>query len=506
MMELMEGANFTFENRGFRKVCRGECAMYKRAARGWLKHFDFMLIDFVCLEISLMIAYNLRQGGGSPLHAPLYRNMAVTLFLIEILVVFFFESLKNILKRGTYKEFEVMVKHVCLTMLLSSFYLFLIQSGTEYSRMILIVTGGIYLVLGYIARLIWKRFLLSRNVLDGRRRSLLIVTAESMMDAVLGDIKNNNYEGFYIAGVVVLDKDMVGKVAKGVKIVANATNVTDYVCREWVDEVFINLPGEMPLCECLIEQFVEMGVAVHLKLAKVSSFSGQKQLVEQLGNYTVLTTCVNVATNRQMFLKRMLDICGGIVGCIATGILFLFVAPCIYIKSPGPIFFSQVRVGKNGKKFKINKFRSMYLDAEERKKELLEKNRISGGMMFKLGYDPRIIGSERGQGKGIGNFIRKHSIDEFPQFYNVLNGEMSLVGTRPPTVDEWEKYDLHHRARLAIKPGITGMWQVSGRSNITDFEEVVALDRKYITEWSMGVDLKILLKTVLVVFRRDGAM
>ena len=102
--------------------------------------------------------------------------------------------------------------------------------------------------------------------------------------------------------------------------------------------------------------------------------------------------------------------------------------------------------------------------------------------------------------------MRDYSLDEFPQFYNVLKGDLSLVGTRPPTVDEWEKYDYHHRARLSVKPGITGLWQVSGRSKITDFEEVVELDKKYIREWSMGMDLRILLKTIIVVLRRDGAM
>mgnify|MGYP002611175188 FL=1 len=108
--------------------------------------------------------------------------------------------------------------------------------------------------------------------------------------------------------------------------------------------------------------------------------------------------------------------------------------------------------------------------------------------------------------KGIGNFIRDWSIDEFPQFFNILKGDMSLVGTRPPTVDEWEKYELHHRARLAAKPGLTGMWQVSGRSNITDFEEVVELDREYISHWSMGLDFRILLKTIQVVFKKEGSM
>ena len=140
----------------------------------------------------------------------------------------------------------------------------------------------------------------------------------------------------------------------------------------------------------------------------------------------------------------------------------------------------------------------------------MAQNRVKDGFMFKLDWDPRIIGTKKLPDgtikKGVGNYIRDWSLDEFPQFFNVLKGDMSLVGTRPPTVDEWDKYDLHHRARLAMRLGVTGMWQVSGRSNITDFEDVVKLDTKYIREWSMGLDLRILIKTVLVVFKKEGSM
>ena len=223
--------------------------------------------------------------------------------------------------------------------------------------------------------------------------------------------------------------------------------------------------------------------------------------MERLGSYTVLTSCINMASWRQAFFKRAMDIAGGMLGCILTGILFLFVAPCIYIQSPGPIFFSQVRIGKNGKRFKLYKFRSMYMDAEERKKELMNQNRVQGGMMFKIENDPRIIGGAN----GIGNFIRKYSIDEFPQFWNVLKGDMSLVGTRPPTVDEFEKYQIRHKKRLSIKPGITGLWQVSGRNDVTDFEKVVELDNEYIDNWNLGVDVKLILMTVWVVLTRRGA-
>ena len=209
-------------------------------------------------------------------------------------------------------------------------------------------------------------------------------------------------------------------------------------------------------------------------------------------------------------MKRTMDIIGGLVGCVITGILFIFIAPAIYIQSPGPIFFSQPRVGKNGKIFKMYKFRSMYMDAEERKAELMDQNRVKDGLMFKLEFDPRVIGNKvlpDGTRKtGIGEFIRKTSLDEFPQFINVVRGELSLVGTRACLESEYAAYAPHHRARMAVKPGITGMWQVSGRSKITDFEEVVKLDTQYINEWSFGLDLKIILKTVKVVLTGDGAM
>ena len=150
------------------------------------------------------------------------------------------------------------------------------------------------------------------------------------------------------------------------------------------------------------------------------------------------------------------------------------------------------------------------MDAEERKKELIAQNKVSDGMMFKMDFDPRIIGNKilpDGTKKtGVGQFIRKTSIDELPQFWNILKGDMSLVGTRPPTLDEWEKYEPHHRARMSFRPGLTGLWQVSGRSNITDFEEVVKLDTQYIGEWSVKNDIRIIFYTIVGVLKNNGAM
>ena len=191
-------------------------------------------------------------------------------------------------------------------------------------------------------------------------------------------------------------------------------------------------------------------------------------------------------------------------------VIFLFVAPVIYLTSPGPIFFKQRRVGENGRTFMMYKFRTMVPDAEQRKKEVARAAGQADALMFKMEHDPRIIGQRQlpnGRWKrGIGGWMRDLSLDEFPQFINVLRGDMSLVGTRPPTVEEWMRYKPSYRVRMSTKPGITGLWQVSGRSQIRDFDQVVQLDREYIENWSLMLDFRILLKTVEVVIERKGAM
>lgn len=483
--------------------------MFRKSSEGWLKHVDFMMLDLICLQLSFVISYMLRHGFQNPYANQLYRNVALFLTVADIAVIFFYQTFKGVLKRGYYKEFNVTIKHVFLVEVIGIAYLFSMQVGQDFSRIVLYTMAAIYVLLAYLIRLLWKRYLRTK-MKDGGDRSLLIVTTSDIAEKVLFNIKDHNYEMFRVTGLVITDKKMVGETISGVPVVANEENAVDYVCKEWVDEVFIYLSKEYPLHQKLVDQFTETGVTVHLNLARVIESPGRKQLVEKVGNYTVLTTSMNYLTPKQAFMKRTLDIFGGLIGCILTVVIFIFIAPAIYIKSPGPIFFSQIRVGKNGKLFKIYKFRSMYMDAEERKKELMKQNRVKDGLMFKMEFDPRIIGNKimpDGTRKtGIGEFIRKTSLDEFPQFWNVLTGSMSLCGTRPALQSETILYSPHHRARLAVKPGITGMWQISGRSEITDFEEVVKLDTQYINEWSMGLDLRILFKTVMVVLKREGSM
>ena len=482
--------------------------MYRRDAKGWLKHLDFMILDLIVLQVSFVLAYVLWHGFHNPYRLPLYADMGLFLFLCDLVIIFFTEPFRNILKRGYYREMEALLQQTVFVELFAVLYLFAQKSGESYSRMTMFLMGVLYVVIGYITRILWKQVL--KKIQRPGRRSLLLVCNMENVVKTISDLHSNNYGVFQFSGLVLMEEGFVGTEIGGVPVVAEMKDAAAYAQKNWVDEVFINLPEGVQTPQMLMDDFVEMGVTVHLNLSQVTHTPGRVQIVEKVGSYTVLTSSMNYATTKQAFVKRAMDILGGLVGCLLCGLLMIFVAPAIYISSPGPIFFAQERIGKNGKHFKMYKFRSMYMDAEERKKELMAQNKVSGGLMFKLDFDPRIIGNKilpDGTRKtGIGQFIRSTSIDEFPQFFNVLKGDMSLVGTRPPLISEFEAYQQHHRARMSVKPGITGMWQVSGRREITDFEEVVRLDTKYINEWSIGLDIKILLQTVAAVLQRKGSM
>lgn len=192
--------------------------------------------------------------------------------------------------------------------------------------------------------------------------------------------------------------------------------------------------------------------------------------------------------------KRIIDIIGALVGLVVTAILGIGIAIAIQLDNPGPILYSQIRCGVKGKPFRIWKFRSMVVEADQLK-HLVDNQ--AKGHIFKNQDDPRIT--------RVGQFLRRTSLDELPQFWNVLKGDMSLVGTRPPTVEEVMKYEDHHWKRLNIKPGMTGEWQANGRSKVTDFEDIVRMDIAYQQKWSITYDFQLMLKTLRVVAQKDGA-
>jgi lipopolysaccharide/colanic/teichoic acid biosynthesis glycosyltransferase len=201
-----------------------------------------------------------------------------------------------------------------------------------------------------------------------------------------------------------------------------------------------------------------------------------------------------IHASARSFGKRLIDIVGGLIGLAFTALLFIPIALAIQLDNPGPVLYSQERCSVGGKRFRIWKFRSMETDADAKKQTLQNE---ASGHIFKIENDPRIT--------KVGKLLRRTSLDEFPQFWNVLMGDMSLVGTRPPSLDEVAKYEPHHWRRLLVKPGITGVWQVNGRSTVKDFEDIVKLDLSYQADWSVQYDLYLIFKTIWVVFNKDGA-
>lgn len=472
--------------------------MYQKKKSIWQKHFDFILLDIICLQIAYMIAFGVRHGSFFPYTDSGYRNVGVILALLQICIGFFMETYKNILRRGHFEEFKKTIVFVTAVIMFVFTYLFITKTSRIFSRAVFLYLWVLGVMLIYLERICWKQVLRQRMKDEKYLLSLVIVTTKSRAEEVISAIGKRQYTGFYIQGVIMADCENPGGgiFIRGVPVVANYSDAFAYLQEQVVDEVFIDLPEAMDWRRELIDICTEMGITTHLNMGGIS-LENKNAIVETFSDYVVITSSIRIAEPRQILIKRMMDIAGGIVGVFFTAILTIILGPIIFIQSPGPVFFSQERVGRNGRKFRIYKFRSMYLDAEERKKELMEQNKMQG-FMFKMDNDPRII--------PIGKFIRKTSLDEFPQFFNVLKGDMSLVGTRPPTVDEYEQYEAHHKARLAAKPGLTGMWQVSGRSDIVDFEEVVKLDKKYIAEWNIGMDLRILFETVKVVVTGKGSV
>ena len=479
--------------------------MYKRSTHRWLKHLDFIVLDEIFLQLAFVLSYMIRHGFRYlPYRYESYRMMAMMLLVLDVLVPVMFNTMHDVIKRGYYREFVLTCKQAVLVFAAMIFCNFAVQTSDVYSRITIVLTAVFHILFGYVTRLIWKRVV--RNRRNVVRDAMLLVADTRSAERVIDSL--NPSDTHTIVGVVLTDAAEGVKECRGIPVVSDIRGAADYIVREWIDGVFVySVDSEQ--VKTLMDQCREMSVPVHLRLPIDENSIGDRSFVEKIGGFSVVTTTSNYVTPGQALIKRLMDIAGGLVGSLAALIVLAIVGPMIKKASPGPILFKQERIGQNGRKFKMLKIRSMYLDAEERKKDLMKQNRVADGMMFKLDWDPRIIGNKVVDGKqvtGIGEKIRKRSLDEFPQFFNVLKGEMSLVGTRPPTVDEWEKYEYHHRARLATKPGLTGMWQVSGRSGITDFEEVVKLDTEYINNWSVGLDIRILFETVRAVFKQDGAM
>ena len=464
--------------------------MNRKTGSNWAKHWDFFLLDMLCLFISFVLAYAVRHGEFGLFQISVYREVCFVLIIADILVAYIGKFYQGILRRNKWEELMKVVQHVLIVFSIMIVYLFVAQKGEEFSRQTMLMAVPLSLALIYIERLLWKFYL--RHNAGNRQsvRALLLMAPRVQVPEILAELRKNPPIDVRVVGIILTDEESGEGEIDGIPVVAGIADALDYIQTNWVDGIIVS--DERRELVSLLNECIAMGVTVHIKIERLAM--ARSPQVSRMGNCVVLTSSIVAGSMKAFLLKRLLDIVGGIFGCLLTGILYIFIAPIIYIKSPGPVMFKQERVGRGGKTFVMYKFRSMYMGAEEQKAELMEQNELEDDQMFKIKDDPRII-------KGIGYFIRRTSLDEFPQFFNVLKGDMSLVGTRPPTLDEWDRYEMGHRKRMAIKPGITGLWQVSGRRSIVNVDEVVNLDTQYIMGWSLGLDLRIICKTMKVVLQ-----
>lgn len=473
--------------------------MYQK--RNQLMELTVCLADAVVVLFSLTVAGMLRYRTWELLaYAENLREMYSVVLVLHVAAFYFMKLYDNFFKRGRYKELLLSFKYNLILVAGATLLGFGLKNEIFTSRLVM----GYFFVLNVF--MVWGIHLSIRNrekVFRWSHRrvtNLLVVTTRDRLDEIVGHFRRSKEITWNIAGVVLLEDGDFPDEIDGIPVVPGAEEAyLEYATQNVVDEIFIQvdfIQKREKFLKNMILEFEKMGLVVNLNLDLFNlGLTGEKRIYK-LEQYHVVAFSSRLFDYRTVLVKRFIDIIGALVGLVLTIAVGIVLAPFLLLESPGPLIFKQQRVGVNGRIFNFYKFRSMYVDAEARKKELMGQNEIQG-LMFKMENDPRVT--------KVGAFIRKTSIDELPQFWNVLKGDMSLVGTRPPTLDEYQQYSYYQKRRISFRPGITGLWQISGRSDIKDFDEVVKLDLEYIDNWSLMLDFKIIFKTIGVVFGRSGA-
>lgn len=461
-----------------------------------IRKITYLLTDLICFVLAFVLSVSFYTNTrNTTLSLSAFERLSFLMLFMLFLVMLYLvlnvydHTIEEFGRISTNTGIKMIVSLVMTEVFIGAL-LFYVQ--VNLSRLFLIDFTVLIILTTVLNRILLKQFNFGNQNSDKNKKNILVVGHSNRGIAYIEEIKKHDYLNLNIVGYVCIQQCQAYEGIESLGCLDDLLQVvTDYV----IDEIAVARPlsydDRLP---DLLETCQNMGITVTMLLETQNKNS--KAQVAMIGNLPVLKFHTVSLNESQLFAKRVIDVLGATVGMIIFGIAFLIVGPLIVLETPGPVIFKQDRVGKNGRIFKVWKFRSMGVNAEAEKAALMCNNEMTGHM-FKMTNDPRVT--------KIGAFIRKTSIDELPQFYNVLKGDMSLVGTRPPTVNEVKEYENHHRRRISIMPGITGNWQVSGRSEIENFEEVLRLDEEYIKDWSVMSDIKILFKTVAVVLKREGS-
>ncbi len=471
--------------------------MYQK--RQAIEHVLVLIIDLLAILVSFMLAVLLRYKTLDWVRAEGNQSQQIILMIILYIALNMVTNYyTNFFKRKNAAEFWAIIKEEMVFYPFLLVVYFLMHTTASLSRLMIFYMVILQTFFTYLFRYLLKQYMM-RAYKNGRlvNHMILISTRKEAKDTIRRLRKSPDWNSVLI-GIILADQNDTGKMIEGVPVLAGRDDLVDYVIHHDVDEVFFSFEGieKNPMSREWIREIQMTGILVDVNIEVFNLVNNGTKTLNRVGDYAVVSFMRNVIPTRGIIAKRVMDMVGGMVGMVIFGLFSIVLVPAIRLDSPGPAIFSQIRVGKNGRKFRLYKFRSMYIDAEARKGQLVGQNEMNGPM-FKIEDDPRIT--------KVGKWLRRTSLDELPQFWNVVKGDMSLVGTRPPTVDEFEQYTANHKARLSMTPGLTGIWQTSGRSDIKDFDDILRMDMQYIDNWSIGLDIRLLFKTIWVVLGRKGA-
>ena len=464
--------------------------------------FDQLVLVFTSVGIIYFRPEILMRGGSHILEATLEIEDAIGMLILAVGWIGIFDYFIR------YKADRLVALHTQLKNLLkatsaASFWLMMISASfsvKSFNLLNILIFFVIVTSIGIVSRLLLRVLLLSARRSGYNYRFLLVVGANERAFQVADKIDGKPELGYKIVGYVAESPEVMeewgGRENCDRCLLGVLGNLREILIGERVDEIIVCLPLEARFSDIttIVQHARDLGIVVRLMPAFADGALLRQLHVEEFEDEHVVTL-FREQMLLQLLLKRLIDAALSLAVLIILLPLMVVVAVIIKLTSPGPVLFVQNRVGMNQRQFKLYKFRSMVADAEARKLELAHLNERDGPA-FKIENDPRIT--------RIGRFIRKTSIDELPQLFNVLSGEMSLVGPRPPLPDEVKRYQWMFRKRLCVKPGITCIWQISGRNNVS-FDRWMQMDHEYIENWSLWLDLQILLKTIPAVLFSRGA-
>ena len=497
-------------------------------------------VDGIALVLATLITY-LVFGKG--LHRILlytadeWKSYCFMMFVAYSAIAVGFASSIDLAKRQRIMELLAVLRNCSLTYMSFAVLLLVFKNPMIDSRYLFIGSYLLFILFSCLGRYVLKR-VLTNNFSNSRNATLVgVVTTPDRAEQFVQSLQEDWTKR--VDGVTILHADALAATASvgnpgayramhsrtvekrccGVAVLPDLSSFLSWVRLSSIDEVYINFSGKeanwsTENLNAFIEELEDMGVLVHINIPTLEQFVEESKFnhmrCDIVAGYPMVGVSAAVQNSKMLGLKRFIDIIGAIVGLIVSAPIILLVAVPLLLESRGGLFFKQQRVGRNGRLFYMYKLRSMYANAEQRKKEFEEKNHMQG-LMFKMDYDPRIIGSEKkdknGNPKGIGNFIRKTSLDEFPQFWNVLKGDMSIVGNRPLPLYEAELLTSDaYIDRFMAPSGLTGLWQVEKRGGAGKMsaEERKQLDIKYAQEFCFRLDMKILLKTFTAFVQKEN--